>query len=268
VGLFDFIGGKKDKFPSQDIVARRALCLGALIMRGVFEQGVQQFHEMELTADALVMVREKHAELVGNVKRWLSDEGLTQHQSDEEKRLFSISVGQWEHQDIINVSWRTQSLAVLLWALSVIDAIPPYDEEIDDKPILKKIELFKPSADFFVKIKLRNKEQLEKARSVAELWHWRARTTQLLNLNSLSYESDTGAGLTFKQVIKIASEKGSEAGDLPKPMDGDFPAFGKAYKYLDEHEYSLATSISMERHFALNWLCGYSADWDETPTDT
>lgn len=31
-----------------------------------------------------------------------------------------------------------------------------------------------------------------------------------------------------------------------------------------------ATSIIMERHFALNWLCGMAPGnrWDETPTDT
>ena len=48
----------------------------------------------------------------------------------------------------------------------------------------------------------------------------------------------------------------------------DFPAFGKAYRNLSEDEYEQATSIAMERHLALNWLCGYDSDWDETPTDT
>ena len=56
--------------------------------------------------------------------------------------------------------------------------------------------------------------------------------------------------------------------EIPAPIDGDYPAFGKAYRDLDEIEYSTATSITTERHFALNWVCGYSDDWDKTPTDT
>ena len=57
-------------------------------------------------------------------------------------------------------------------------------------------------------------------------------------------------------------------GSIPAPVDGDFPAFGKAYRDLDDDEYARATSIALERHRALNWLCGYASDWDNVPTDT
>lgn len=67
----------------------------------------------------------------------------------------------------------------------------------------------------------------------------------------------------------IADADGAlEAGDAPEVIGTDFPAFGKAYVELDADEYAVTTSIAQERHFALNRLCGYSRDWDKTPTDT
>ena len=50
----------------------------------------------------------------------------------------------------------------------------------------------------------------------------------------------------------------------------DFAVKGKSYAELSPEEWSEVQSISIERHRALNWLCGYSPhnDWDTTPTDT
>jgi len=45
---------------------------------------------------------------------------------------------------------------------------------------------------------------------------------------------------------------------------------GKAYRDLSAHEWHEVGSIAVQRHFTLNWLCGYAPEnrWDETPTDT
>ena len=50
----------------------------------------------------------------------------------------------------------------------------------------------------------------------------------------------------------------------------DFPAKGKAYRDLTADEWSEVRSVCAERHYALNWLCGYAPgnDWDHTPTET
>ena len=61
-----------------------------------------------------------------------------------------------------------------------------------------------------------------------------------------------------------------KAQSLPEMIDNDFPAMGKAYRELDGREWSEVRSITMERHYALNWLCGLAPNnqWDATPTDT
>lgn len=51
-------------------------------------------------------------------------------------------------------------------------------------------------------------------------------------------------------------------------IDGDFPAFDKAYREATAEESEVLRSIALERHYTLNWLCGMGEDWDEVPTDT
>lgn len=74
--------------------------------------------------------------------------------------------------------------------------------------------------------------------------------------------------MTFKEIIKEVAERAYKEHAIPIMQDRDFSLFGKPYYKLTEEEYSIATSIAMERHYTLNWLCGYSTDWDTTPIDT
>jgi hypothetical protein len=67
-----------------------------------------------------------------------------------------------------------------------------------------------------------------------------------------------------------AAPRAAAGGHIPAPIDEDFPAFGRAYRDLSPEQWSLANSIAVERHFALNWLCGHARGnrWSATPTDT
>lgn len=77
-------------------------------------------------------------------------------------------------------------------------------------------------------------------------------------------------GLTIERVLQLSSAKAAEEGMAPPPIDGDFPAFGKPYRSLTPDEFSIATSIAMERHRADWWFNNffatrssdlYEADW-------
>ena len=61
---------------------------------------------------------------------------------------------------------------------------------------------------------------------------------------------------------------GEAAGVLPSPMRGDFLAYGKVYRHLSPEQHAEAHSIAVERHHALNWLCGAGETWDDVPLDT
>ena len=117
---------------------------------------------------------------------------------------------------------------------------------------------------------LRPPEELEAARSIAEMWHWRSRTRQLLE-EGRPFPPMPGLPFTsWDSVVRFTAPRAAERGSIPTPIDEDFPAFGRAYRDLTADEWSQAHSIALERHRALNWLCGRAPGnrWDETPTDT
>jgi hypothetical protein len=76
--------------------------------------------------------------------------------------------------------------------------------------------------------------------------------------------------ISYDDVVRFSAKTAHEKGTLSEIIDEDFVFLGKAFRELNEDEYETAKSIIMERHFALNWLCGMAPAnrWDETPTDT
>jgi hypothetical protein len=240
--------------PDENETARRALCLGALVMRGKFES---------IAASGSSHMVTVHEELATQLNIWLADEGLISSQSTLEKPLVSRALGSWNRQENIDVAWRANALGVILWALSQFEELPPWDTQFTPQETIKPLNLFAPTKAFLEKVSLRPDVEVEKARDLAELWHWRARTRRLQEDGIMPED-----GSDLAETVRRAAAEAHTNGEIPEPIDGDFPAFGKSYSELSQEEYSLATSIAVERHYALNWLCGYASDWDSVPTDT
>lgn len=162
-----------------------------------------------------------------------------------------------EQQDVVDATWRGEALGTLLWALGVVEELPPWDEPFDHVALARTLDL--DGASF------RGDEELQEALETARLWHWRARTTVLQHDPDFELPEQWSS---FDQLVAAAAMKGYEDDLLPQPHRGDFRAFGKAYRHLSREQHALALSIAAERHFALAWLNGLSDDWDSTPTDT
>jgi Domain of unknown function (DUF4272) len=237
--------------PDQDAVVDRVLCISVVAMLGAIAAGVAEG----------AMDDDQAAKYVAESHRWLRRENLADALSVRERVLVSKSVGDWTERETIDASWRSESVGVLLWALSAFDGMPAYDTRFETLPAL--VPLLAPTAEFRGTAHLRSPEQLADARERAELWHWRARTRRL--------QEGDGPGSAGQDLDAIARQAAAFAyaeRRIPEPIDGDFPAYGKAFRALDADEYSAVTSTSAERHYALNWLCGYASDWDSVPTDT
>jgi hypothetical protein len=183
--------------------------------------------------------------------------------STKERALLAKSLSDWSGRDIVNASWRAEALAMVLWAGSQVEIMQPYDVEHDTNLLMDQVPIFHDPAGFVTSFKLRPSVDIERARDVAELWHWRAQTTRLVNDN---YQLPDGQ--TFETIIADAAESAYARGDLESVLESDFVAFSKPYHDLSQQEWSRAISIAMERQYALSWLCGYNADWDEITTDT
>lgn len=176
--------------------------------------------------------------------------------SPRERELVARPAGQWDAQDAVDATWRGEALGTLAWALGAVAELPPYDRPFDHVGLARELDL----AD----ARLREPEELERARSTARLWHWRARTALLQEQGTLELPE---RWRSYDQLVAAAAMRGYEEGLLPAPLRGDFPALGKIYRHLDEEQRALLHSIAAERHYALEWLLG-GADWDAVVTNT
>ncbi|HEV2590986.1 MAG TPA: hypothetical protein VGU02_03740 [Gaiellaceae bacterium] len=146
-----------------------------------------------------------------------------------------------------------EARGALLWALQLTE-MPPYDEPFDEDALGAAL------ADG----RLRADDELKRERATARLWHWRARTADLMDEGAPDLP-DRFASLD--QAVAAAAVRGHERGLLPPPLRGDFRAYGKIYRHLAADERAKAHGIAAERHHALAWLCG-EGDWNDVALDT
>jgi hypothetical protein len=216
--------------------------------------------QREFIADARAD-RDRRLKALGPWKRWLTR---------SEKAVFEKTADQLTTGEQINASWRTEAVHVLAWALRVQPRLLPYDRQAS----LKKHTIGSGDLSAIVRdARLRPRREIEAARELAEFWHWRSRTRQLHEGKSplAPGASMRAAGVeTYDDIARAAVRAARKRGELKATRDGDFKALGKAYRDLTDSEWSDVRSITVERHFALNWLCGMAPRnrWDETPTDT
>jgi hypothetical protein len=156
---------------------------------------------------------------------------------------------------VVDAVWNGEALGTLLWALDLVE-LPSYDEPFDHEELLD-LEL-EPGT-------LRELEEIEQEREAARLWHWRARTAELVRDGSTELPERWES---FDQLVAAIAMRGFEQGLLPAPVRGDFNAFGKVYRQLTADELSEAHSIAAERHHALAWLTGRARSWDDVTLDT
>jgi hypothetical protein len=204
------------------------------------------------------------------IKSFLKSNNLWKHMVDSERYFIETDLLRMDIRAHYNATWRLESAVVLMWALRMIDEFPAFDAQTNPET-LKKIQ-----DEYLLKFTggevLLPTDVLERQRSIAELWHWRSRTRELIERgDKIPAEMTTKLGFTsFDQIIEMAANKALHDGEIPQIIDNDFVACGKAFRDLTDEEWQWVRSVIMERHYAMNWLCGYAPGnkWDRTPTDT
>lgn len=106
-----------------------------------------------------------------DVQRGLESAGLSAQMSEAERRFFAAPLLERTDQQHLESAWAMESLACCLWALELLPDLPEYDTQATER-ILELV----PNSDNRRELHLRPTHQLEQARAVAELWHWRSRT--------------------------------------------------------------------------------------------
>jgi hypothetical protein len=259
--------------PTAEDAARRLVILKYIVVSALVEpprEILQQLNARWSTdeCERFSQLTEAHRD-----KFWggVREAGFWPFLSPHELAYTQTSPTTMSKQQQVDATWRMESVHVLMWALGLVPHLLPYDTTANHN-LLKQI----PARDmvtFIESAQLRDETEVDRAREVAEFWHWRSRTRQLIERGDVftADEKLKAAGFhSYDDIVRFSARKGAQDGTLPPCIGDDFPAKGKAYRDLSHHEWAEVRSITKERHYTLNWLCGYAPDnkWDETPTGT
>ena len=148
--------------PSAEDAARRLVILKYVVVYGI----ICRFSR---TVD-----KEKREEF------WQSPRqaGLWSHLSRRERQLARSTSATMRAQQQVDASWRTEAVQTLMWALGLVPQLPAYDTMAN--PDLLKSVPFGEVSDFISSAQLRDQAEINRERDIAELWHWRSRTKQLI----------------------------------------------------------------------------------------
>lgn len=264
---------KRNSRPTAADAARRLVILKHIVASALVAPPRDMLQQMTAKWDADQRDKFKRQAESEREQFWrgLRDAGLWQHLSPREQEHAQSTMATMTAQQQVDASWRMEAAQTLMWALGMLPELPPYDT-MAGHDLLKQI----PSRDvtaFIQSARLREQTEIDRARDTAELWHWRSRTPELIERGDAFPDDEKmkAAGFrSYDDIVRFSARKAAEEGTIPPCVGDDFPAKGKAYRDLSEDEWSEIRSITVERHFALNWLCGHAPDnkWDETPTDT
>jgi len=209
----------------------------------------------------------KSSEMIFNMKKL----GVYSAASPKERKFLNSNIINMDSYEQIASTWRIECILMLMWALNYLKEFPSIEEQAEPE-LLKKINNEKISL-FYKGPKLRDRKEIFKARDLIESWHWRSRTRQLIETEKnfkLPPEMVSQGLNSLDDVIRLSAKDGYETGYLKEIKDEDYVVEGIPFRDLSRDKWSCVNSIIMERHYALNWLCGYAPrnKWDETPIDT
>ena len=134
--------------PEPDVVAGRALMVGALLERARLEAARDPARFKALSA-------------------WVEENGLFGNLGADGVDLFEARLGSWSDEDIESVDWTSEELQLLLWALQKAD-FPTLDTRADAASLVAKLPLLKQSDAFIESAALRSIDELEVYRALYE----------------------------------------------------------------------------------------------------
>ncbi len=227
--------------PSPERVAKRALSLLALAVRGLLEEDAGSANAAEAEK-----VRNELLERLGSL-------GVSGECEPAELKTLETPIGALKAQEATDAVWRAEGAQVLLWALGA-RGLPPHDQQEHPYRVardsgLREGEL--PAA--LASPKLRPAGEVDAQRRQLTGIHWRLRDSpDALDLQSCAAKLWFG-GFDLQGVPLVS---------------GDLAVRGKAVFEAGESELALVNSIARERHQAANWLIGVHPVYSRVGTPT
>jgi len=192
---------------------------------------------------------------------WLNETGALAVATPNEREFLLAPLGLPNRATADRQSWCIEAAAVLAWANQLLATAPSYDAPVTAAPVLAQLPSVGESTEVLLsRFELRAEEAIAAERERAELWQWRSELARGQTSTPLNRGGPP-------QVAMDVAAEGIAAGLLQTQNKGDFAVFGLAYFELSLVEVETLGDIAAERLRALNWLCGFGADWDTTPLE-
>lgn len=134
--------------PEADVVAARALMVGALLERARLESTRD---EARFTA----------------LRAWVDELGLFGNLGADGLELFEGKLGSWSDEDIDAVDWTSEELGLLLWALQKRE-LTTLEVRADGAALLARLPLLGPADAFIDEAALRPLDELEVHRALSD----------------------------------------------------------------------------------------------------
>lgn len=134
--------------PEADVVAGRALMVGALLERA----------RLESSRDAARFTQ---------LKEWVEELGLFGNLGADGVELFEGKLGSWSDEDVESVDWTGEELQLLLWALQKTE-FPALDQRAESASMIAKLPLLAAADAFIEEAELRSIDELEVQRALCE----------------------------------------------------------------------------------------------------
>lgn len=192
----------------------------------------------------------------------LMNNGVWDNLTPDEQWYLSTPPDKVPHDDWAAGFGEIEALGTLLWALGFLQALPSYADHVG-REVIDLCSKIQPGTGT-----LRPIVELERARTTAEIWHWRARA-RLLATGVLDLPSGVTATDVEMPVAQVV-QKATLDGILTDVVADDFAVHGRPFCALGADEATKMAAIAQRRHKALNWICGYAPGnrWQDTPTNT
>ena len=127
---------------------------------------------------ALIAVVDKaQNQSTDELTRWVSKHKIAEYFSPKEADFFKRSAP--SQDEVANQSWRAEALVPLVWALGLIDELPPLNIQISWANIPALNLICKDPEAFIKRASLRPKKDLDRAEEDLYHQHWRVRDAQL-----------------------------------------------------------------------------------------
>ena len=197
---------------SQDVV-RRLVILKSQVFYSLGVPPLEYFKQKlaDLSVEQQKDILRKFKEASNQIKSYLKSSHLWKYMTDDEREFIEVDLLQMNFQAHKNATWRVESAVVLMWALRMINEFPAFDAQTNPE-ILKKIQ------DEFL-LKFTGSEELlptyvlERQRGVAELWHWRSRTRELVERGDKIPPEIAKLGLTsYDKIIEMSASEALRVG--------------------------------------------------------